>query len=116
MSRSSVLKVVLQLPARAGSIALTLSTKIGAPRIADIAPADPNADGERNDTLEIARITIVKVFDDESDGGTAILTKFSDSLPLLDALGMLTFAQAAVTREYFFDDEDDDEDEDAAGV
>lgn len=56
---------------------------------------------------EIARITIIKSFDDDADGGEAVLTQYSDGLSLVDALGMLAFAQAT-TLDTYMNDEDDD--------
>ena len=58
---------------------------------------------------EIARITIAKTFDQDADGGEAIVTSYSDGLSLVDALGMLAFAQATTFDTYVNDAEDDDE-------
>ncbi len=55
---------------------------------------------------EVARITIVKAFDDAAEGGEAITTTYSDHLSLVDALGMLAFAQATTVRTYLDEDED----------
>lgn len=57
--------------------------------------------------VELARITIVKTYDDDADGGEAIITTYSDSLGLADALGMLAFASAMTVRDYL-DDADTD--------
>ena len=57
------------------------------------------------DGVEIARVTIVKTFDDNAEGGAAIWVGYSDGLGLADALGMIAFAQAMTPRTYL--DEDD---------
>jgi hypothetical protein len=62
--------------------------------------------------LEIARITIVKRFDDQADGGDTIHTTYSDGLGLADALGMLAFAQATTAHDYLHHTLDDDNPED----
>ena len=56
---------------------------------------------------EIARITIVKTFDDDADGGEAIVTEYSEGLSLVDALGMLAFAQATTFDTYVQQADDD---------
>lgn len=61
-------------------------------------------------SVEVARITIVKTFDDDAEGGAAIYTSYSENLPLVDALGMLAFSQAMTVRDYLGDDDDDDGD------
>jgi len=61
------------------------------------------------DPVEIARITIVKTYDDDADGGEAIFTAYSENLSLVDALGMLAFAQAMTVRQYLGDDPEDEE-------
>lgn len=43
--------------------------------------------------VETARITIVKVFDDNAPGGIGIYTQYSEGLTLVDALGLLSFVQ-----------------------
>lgn len=54
--------------------------------------------------VEVARITIVKTFDDNSDGGVGCFIGYSDSLSLIDALGMVAFAQATTLNTYMEDD------------
>lgn len=56
---------------------------------------------------ELARITIVKTFNDDADGGEAIQTTYSEGLSLVDALGMLAFAQATTFPTYAGDDDTD---------
>jgi hypothetical protein len=58
-----------------------------------------------SEPVELARITIVKRYDDDADGGEAIVTTYSDGLSLVDALGMLAFAQATTLPTYLDDDE-----------
>jgi hypothetical protein len=60
------------------------------------------------DQVEIARITIVKSFDDRADGGAAVVTTYSDNLALIDALGMLAFATQMTVRTYLGDDREDE--------
>ncbi len=62
-----------------------------------------------SEPVELARITIVKTYDDNADGGEAITTTYSEHLGLADALGMLAFSQAMTVRHYLGDDEPDDE-------
>lgn len=59
-------------------------------------------------SVEVARITIVKVFTDDSPGGTAVYALYSDHLGLLDAMGMLAFVTATAPHDYraFEDDPD----------
>lgn len=54
--------------------------------------------------VEVARITIVKTFDDNADGGMACFVGYSDDLSLIDALGMVAFAQATTLDTYTEDD------------
>lgn len=54
--------------------------------------------------VELARITIVKRYDDAADGGEAVITTYSEGLSLLDALGMLAFAQATTLSDYLDDE------------
>lgn len=60
---------------------------------------------EDGDQVEMARITIVKTFDDQADGGMAVTTTYSENLALIDALGMLAFATQMTVRTYLDDDE-----------
>lgn len=55
--------------------------------------------------IEMARITIVKTFDDDAEGGAGIWTSYSDGLGLADALGMLAYSQATTFRTYMGDDQ-----------
>ena len=50
--------------------------------------------------VEVARITIVKTFDDNMPGGSGVFTHYSEGLSLLDALGMLAFATATTPDTY----------------
>lgn len=56
--------------------------------------------------VEVARITIVKTFDDNADGGMGCWVGYSDDLSLIDALGMVAFAQATTLGNYMDDDEE----------
>ena len=49
---------------------------------------------------EVARITIVKYFDDNAADGEAVYARYSDGLSLLDALGMLAFTTATTPDTY----------------
>lgn len=63
---------------------------------------------ELPDTVtEVARVVIVKTFDDDADGGEAIVTTYSEGLSLVDALGMLAFSTWATPSTYI-DDEGED--------
>ena len=50
--------------------------------------------------IEVARITIVKTFTDDAEGGAGVFMSYSDDLGLLDALGMLAFAQATAPGDF----------------
>lgn len=50
--------------------------------------------------VEVARITIVKTFDEDADGGVACEVSYSDDLTLLDALGLLAFATTTTPDNY----------------
>lgn len=60
----------------------------------------PDTDADPPQGVEVARITIVKTFDADADGGAAVWTTYSDGLTLIDALGMLAFAQATTFHNY----------------
>lgn len=69
--------------------------------------ADPSdADAPRG--IEVARITIVKTFDDEAEGSMAVWTTSSQGLSLIDAMGMLAFSSGVVYRDFGPDSPDDD--------
>ena len=51
-------------------------------------------------SIEVARITIVKTFDDNAEGGAAVFVNYGGDLALVDALGMLAFAQATAFDTY----------------
>jgi hypothetical protein len=68
--------------------------------------SDANSEPDIGEGVEIARIVIIKTFDDTADGGSAIFTCYSDGLALTDALGMLAFAQAMTVRDYLGDDDE----------
>lgn len=57
--------------------------------------------------VEVARITIVKTFDDTAEGGMACEVGYSDQLCLLDALGMLAYATHVTPETYNADAEGD---------
>lgn len=57
------------------------------------------------DGIEVARLTIIKTFDDHADGGAAIRASWSDGLALADALGMLAFAEHTIVRAVLDGDE-----------
>ncbi len=64
-----------------------------------------------SEPIEVARITITKHFNDQAEGGASIGVEYSEDLALVDALGMLAFAQWSTPRVYLdAGDEDDDED------
>lgn len=63
------------------------------------------ADDDVDEGVEIARITIVKSFNDAADGGFMVATTYSEGLALVDALGMLAFSTQMTVREYLGDDE-----------
>lgn len=65
----------------------------GLRRTVDISGADPNAS-------ELGRITIVKAFTEDSDGGVAIFSNYSGDIALVDALGMLEFTKLFILDEY----------------
>lgn len=55
---------------------------------------------------EVARIVIVKTFDDLAPGGEAVAAAYSDGLSLLDALGMLAFTTATTPDTYGMTEDD----------
>ena len=57
-------------------------------------------------SVEVARITIVKTFDDQAEGGMACTVAYSDDLGMLDALGMLAFATATTPDTFGMTDEE----------
>lgn len=54
---------------------------------------------------EVARIEIVKRFNDDAEGGMSVHVTYGDDLTLLDALGMLAFAQATAFDTYTNEEE-----------
>lgn len=64
------------------------------------------ADEERGDRIEVGRITIIKAFADDSESGSAVRVQYSDGLDMLDALGMLAFAQTLAMAQILEGDDD----------
>jgi hypothetical protein len=62
-----------------------------------------------SEPIEVARVTITKHFNDDADGGTSVSVSYSADLPLIDALGMLAFAQWVTPREYLAAAEEEEE-------
>ena len=69
---------------------------------------DKARDADPPQGVEIARITIVKTFDDDAPGGSAVWTTYSDGLTLLDAMGMIAWALAVVYKDYGTPGDEDD--------
>lgn len=47
-----------------------------------------------------AQITITKYLDDNVDGGVAVQVDYSEDLPLIEAMGLLTFATLGIQTDY----------------
>lgn len=62
---------------------------------------------DEDDRIILAQITITKYLDDTIEGGVAVETDYSDGLPLIEALGLLTFATLSVPEDYYGDEADD---------
>jgi hypothetical protein len=50
-----------------------------------------------SESFEVARITVTKVIEDDD---VRVYTEWSDDLALVDALGMLRFAEDSVIRDF----------------
>ena len=57
--------------------------------------------------VEVAKITITKYIDPTAQGGMSIYVDYGTGLALVDALGMIAFAQGTAFDVYMEDDDDD---------
>lgn len=55
--------------------------------------------------MEVARIVITKYFDESAEGAMSVRVEYGTNLSLIDALGMIAFAQATTYETYSEDDE-----------
>lgn len=53
-----------------------------------------------DDRMVLAQITITKYLDEDVEGGVGLEVEYSDELPLIEAMGLLTFATLGVQADY----------------
>jgi hypothetical protein len=59
---------------------------------------DSDADAPRG--IEVSRVTIVKTFDNDAEGGAGCWITYSEGLSMIDAVGMISFALIQVKDDY----------------
>lgn len=57
-------------------------------------------EGPNEDSIEVAKITITKYFDERAQGGAACHIEYSEGLSLIDALGMISWVDKFVVDDY----------------